>query len=290
VQPVNVTAVAAALFGVFACLPLAAAESARFVVVNGVSLRYELRGSRGPVVVLIPEVGMGLEDWDEVLPGIAAGRRVLRYDPRGAGLSEKIRGVVTYGDHVEDLHALLGQLAMTEPVTLVGAAMGGGIALQFAARFPQQVRALVALSPATGASAAARPNMLADADKLEQMGVRAWIDYQQPDVYPPSLHGSVERVARWRALQLANDAASWAASTRMIANADFSGVAEQVRCPALIVAAAFYPPRPPERVKLIADAIPGAQFAVLDTGHFMPVQAPELLTPLLNRFLKGQGL
>lgn len=286
----NLGLFSAAVLAVLACAPVAGADVARFAVANGVSLRYEMRGTRGAVVVLIPEVGMGLEDWDEVLPGIVPGRRVLRYDPRGAGLSEKIHGTLNYRDHVEDLHALLLQLGVTEPVTLVGAAMGGAVALQYAARYPQQVRALVALSPATGVSAAARPNMLADADKLEQVGVRAWVDYQQPDVYPPSLHGSPERVARWRALQLANDAASWAATTRMIANADFSGVIEQVRCPALIVAAAFYPPRPPERVKQVADAISGAQFAVLDTGHFMPVQAPELLTPLLNRFFRGQGL
>jgi pimeloyl-ACP methyl ester carboxylesterase len=252
-------------------------------------LRYETSGDVGPWLVLIPEVGMGVDNWDEVLPLIATGRRILRYDPRGAGLSQKIVGSVSYADHVADLKGLLKAAGLAESVVLIGAAMGGGIALQFAADNREQVRAVIALSPATGVSAAARPNMLADADKLENIGVRAWVDYQQPDVYPESIRSNAARLEHWRALQLANDAHSWAANTRMIANADFSGVFDKVRCPTLFVASAFYPPRPPERVKQVADQVKDSKFAIIQTGHFMPVQGPELLAPIINDFLRPLG-
>src|SRR5258706_578459 len=56
-----------------------------FVEVNGVGLRCELTGGGNRTVVLIHEMGGSLESWDEVAPRLAASRRVLRYDTRGAG-------------------------------------------------------------------------------------------------------------------------------------------------------------------------------------------------------------
>ena len=62
-----------------------------FIDANGVSLHYELAGARGPSVVLLHELGGTLNSWDAVAPRLAARFRVLRYDQRGAGLSEKVR-------------------------------------------------------------------------------------------------------------------------------------------------------------------------------------------------------
>ena len=41
-----------------------------FLELNGTSLRYELKGSKGPLVVLIHEMGGLLENWDEVVPAL----------------------------------------------------------------------------------------------------------------------------------------------------------------------------------------------------------------------------
>ena len=66
-----------------------------FLEVNGVALRYELSGGGPSTIVLIHEMGGTLESWGAVAPRLATTRRVLRYDFRGAGLSEKARGVLT---------------------------------------------------------------------------------------------------------------------------------------------------------------------------------------------------
>ena len=58
---------------------------------NGISINYQLAGERGPTVVLMHEMGGTLDSWDAVAPGLAESHRVLRYDQRGAGLSEKVR-------------------------------------------------------------------------------------------------------------------------------------------------------------------------------------------------------
>jgi 3-oxoadipate enol-lactonase len=63
-----------------------------YLEVNGAALRYELSGGGSSTMVLLHEMGGSLESWDLVAPRLAAERRVLRYDARGAGMSEKVRG------------------------------------------------------------------------------------------------------------------------------------------------------------------------------------------------------
>lgn len=63
-----------------------------FVELDGVALRYELSGRGDRTLVLVHEMGGSLESWDEIAPQFARSRRVLRYDTRGAGLSQKVRG------------------------------------------------------------------------------------------------------------------------------------------------------------------------------------------------------
>src|ERR1700746_1551689 len=67
-----------------------------WIEVNGTSLRYELSGSGKTTLVLVHEMGGTLDSWDRVLPALNNTRQVLRYDTRGAGLSEKIRGTVSF--------------------------------------------------------------------------------------------------------------------------------------------------------------------------------------------------
>ena len=72
-----------------------------FIEVNGTALRYDLSGNGASTLVLIHEMGGTLESWDLVLPMLSARRRVLRYDTRGAGLSQKLRAAPTIDTMVE---------------------------------------------------------------------------------------------------------------------------------------------------------------------------------------------
>ena len=63
------------------------------------------------------------------MPLFAAKRSVLRYDTRGAGLSQKVRGALTIDTMADDLVALMDALGITGKVALAGVAVGGAIAL-----------------------------------------------------------------------------------------------------------------------------------------------------------------
>jgi 3-oxoadipate enol-lactonase len=273
-------------------VPAAGATTVRpapqFAELPQARLRYQLLGSGARTLVLIHEMGTALESWDNIVDELARDHRVLRYDLRGFGQSSKIRGDIRMDDEVADLAGLLDSLQIRGPVTLVGGALGAAVALQFAAAHPQRAEAVFAISPDASVTAERRAASSAMADRLQQLGASAVAEADLQDNYPPSLQaGHPERLAQFRALQAANDAPSWAATLRMLTVTDWDAIWPRIRCPVWIVAARLYAARPVAAMQALADAIPDGRghLEVLDTGHFMAIQSPELVSPLLRRFL-----
>jgi 3-oxoadipate enol-lactonase len=260
-----------------------------FIEVNGVGLRYELLGRGERTLVLIHEMGGSLESWDGVAPLLADGRRVLRYDTRGAGMSEKVRGSLSIDTMVDDLAALLEALGLAGRVALAGIAVGGAIALHAAVRLPQQISAVVAGSPATGIAIDRRTAVLARVDRIEREGMRAVVDDSMANGYPSELRTDPVRFAAFRARWLGNDPASYAAIYRMLAGMDLQPELGRIACPALVLGGSLDRVRPPALVEPVARAIPGARYQVLESGHYMAVATPELITTTIREFLDGAG-
>ena len=83
-------------------------------------------GGNGRPVVLIHGWPLSGASWSEQIQPLAgAGYRVVAYDRRGFGRSDKPKTGYTYGTLAEDLHGVLEELELTD-VTLVGFSMGGG--------------------------------------------------------------------------------------------------------------------------------------------------------------------
>ncbi|MDG4765698.1 alpha/beta fold hydrolase [Solwaraspora sp. WMMD406] len=104
-----------------------------------------------PTAVLIHGIGSdNLASWYLSLahPLTAAGFRVVMYDLRGHGRTERPPTGYRVDDLVDDLAALLDQLGVREPVHLLGNSLGGTIAFSFAARQPARVASIVAVEAA----------------------------------------------------------------------------------------------------------------------------------------------
>ena len=255
-----------------------------FIEANGVSLRYALEG-QGKTIVLIHEMGGTMESWALLAPLLSARRRVVRYDTRGAGFSEKIRGALTIDTMTGDLVALLDRLGIGGKVALIGTAVGGAIALHTAFRHPERIAAAIVSSPATSIPPANRDAVLTRVAKFEAEGVRVVADETAANGYPEELRTDRARFEAFRARWLANDPSSFAAIYRMLANMDLAPELPQIRCPVLVIGGEFDRGRPPSRVEPIAQAIPGATFKVLPVGHYAGLQRPELMAAEIEGFL-----
>jgi 3-oxoadipate enol-lactonase len=238
-------------------------------------------------------MGLTMASWDDVLPAFASTHRVLRYDLRGHGLTEKVTYLYTFGDLAEDLRALLDALNITEPVTLIGGAIGGATAITFAAKYPQRVKALVAYSPATGETDATREREQELNDNILKAGVRPSVLAGEDTEYKKEIR-TPARYARYRGMKLANDLHGWVAARNMAVATDADAFVKQyaaIQCPTLIMASAFPGgKRPAAQVKAeVADRIAGAKFMAIESGHYMALERPDLLAPAVVNFLQSVG-
>jgi 3-oxoadipate enol-lactonase len=262
----------------------------RWLTANGTVSRVALSGAGDTLLVLIHEMGGTLESWDLVSDQLGKRRRILRYDVRGAGLSQKVRGSLAIETLASDLAAILDGAAAPKRTAMLGTAVGGAIALQFAADFADRTAAVIATSPATGIPPERRAATLARADELERDGIAPGIDERLLRSYPPVLRTDPERFEHVKASRLACDPVGMAAAFRMLAGLDMDATLARIRAPALILAGEHDGDRPPAGVAAVAGKIRNARFKTLPSGHFMALQTPELLVAEVEGFLRPLGL
>jgi 3-oxoadipate enol-lactonase len=261
-----------------------------WIEVNGTGLRYELSGSGPTTLVLIHEMGGTLDSWDQGLNGLNNGRRVLRYDTRGAGLSEKINGSVTWNDMADDLKGLLDALGIPGRVAIAGIAVGAAIGVHFAVRYPERIAALVLHGPATGVAAERKQQTLERAAAVEAGGMRGVVETSLANSYPPIVRHNQDVFRAFRARWLGNDPQSFAAINRMLAGEDITGELAKIACPTLVTAGRNDALRSPSVIEPMAKQIPGAEFLELNTGHFASIQTPGTMSQAIHYFLHAQGL
>ncbi len=255
-----------------------------FTDANGVSLHYELAGARGRSVVLMHELGGTLNSWDGVAPRLAARFRVLRYDQRGAGLSEKVRQEFSNDALVEDFAALAAAVGLTPPYHFVTVAAAATQALRFLERHPERVGALVLCNPAPGVDATRATALDERAAFATREGMRASLPRTLALSYPPTL-GDRAAYEAYLGRYLANDPVCFGFAFRALARTNMLHMLPQIRCPAMIVAGRHDTVRPHAGSAELAKKIPGARYEAIDAGHFLPTQAPQALAALLEDFL-----
>lgn len=112
-------------------------------------LFYEADGE-GPPIVFVPAWAHTTTSWFQLLPELRPAWRLVRYDLRGQGRSDPAPdGDYSLQAHVGDLARLIDALDL-ERVRLVGAGIGGTVALAYAHRHPDRVVAVAAIGPKVG--------------------------------------------------------------------------------------------------------------------------------------------
>jgi 3-oxoadipate enol-lactonase len=256
-----------------------------WIDVNGVAIRYRLEGE-GPTIVLVHEMGGTLESWDRVAPHLARSRRVLRFDCRGAGLSEKITGEVELADFAADLLALLDALGIDEPVTLAGCAVGAGIVIRFALDYPERAASLILLNPAIDTTPDSGGRLVERSQVMAREGMRSIEAGSLDTGYPEFLRArDPEHYRSFRARWLANDPRSLGAMFRMLARTNLFPELSAIRIPVLALAGRHDPLRPPAYVRSVVAPMARHEFAEIDAAHHVPDQAPEIVREAIAAFL-----
>lgn len=266
---------------------------------DGARIAYATAGDGYPVV-LLPSWLSHLDHqrrsvaWAPFLDALAARYRLIRYDPRGCGLSDRRVMDLGFEAWVRDLDALVGHLRLGA-FALLGVCQGGAVAVEYAARNPGRVSHLVLFGTyARGRDK--RGDLPLEPEKarvmLEMMRLgwgsddhgfaTAFAKQFQPD-------GGEEHLRSWCELQRRAAAPETAvALTRIMYDLDIRTALPLVACPTLVVHANRDAVVPFEEGRLLARMIPRARFVELDSrNHFLRTDevAWEQFTEALTAFL-----
>ncbi|WP_371031066.1 alpha/beta fold hydrolase [Pseudoclavibacter sp. JSM 162008] len=203
-------------------------------------------GGTGRPVVLIHGWPLSGKAWNHQVPAFeAAGHRVVTYDRRGFGRSDKPLTGYSYDDFADDLQAVLEALNLRD-VTLVGFSMGGGEVARYLAKFgDERVHSVVFASavPPYLLKTPANPDGPLEAGEAAKM--TAALTANQESFYDDfittfySVDGTlvVSEAERRAAVELTEQAFKPAALQAMaaFANTDFRDDLQAVKVPTLVI-------------------------------------------------------
>ncbi len=123
---------------------------------DGTTIAYDVYGSKGPWVVLVPGFVCPDNFWKYLLPELARDHRVVVYDSRGLGLSGLPRSPgyrarnlssedFAIPNHARDIAAVMDAEGIKK-AALIGHSMGGQTILEAYRRFPERITSLVSLN------------------------------------------------------------------------------------------------------------------------------------------------
>jgi 3-oxoadipate enol-lactonase len=258
-------------------MPLSASRPRLHFVVSGA----------GPPVIFSHGLGLDLHMWDAVAAAFADRWTVVRYDTRNHGRSDVIRSPFTLDDLVDDAVRLIDELKF-ERVSWVGLSLGGMIGQGLAITHPERVARLVLANAPSTYSEEQRRNWIERGRTARSDGMPALAALILRRSFSPAFlasgHAAVSRVLQ---TVLAVDGEGYADCCDAIAALDYQRRLGQVRCPALVICGDADEPVPVSWAQAVADAIPGAELAVIQgAGHLSAVEYPERFAGLLQGFLR----
>ncbi len=247
-------------------------------------IEWEERG-QGMPLLLIQGLGYGRWGWDPIVPGLAEQYRVLLFDNRGIGGSDKPEGPYTARQMAGDALQVLDEAGVGRAHVL-GASLGGMIAQELAALEPERVDKLVlACTTPGGPDAPPLPavtlKLFAEAATLApEVALRRFVENALGADAPEEL---VDEIFR-RRLENPPDPAGWQAQAA--AGTTFPGIEGTLAAPTLVLQGTQDNVVDPRNADLLAARIPGSRVELFPgTGHLFFWEQPEQVVRVVTEFL-----
>ncbi|MGH3134184.1 MAG: adenylate/guanylate cyclase domain-containing protein [Gaiellaceae bacterium] len=267
----------------------------RYARSGDVNVAYEVTGEGPFDLVLVPGFFSHLEiDWEHpgmarLLERLGSFARLIRFDKRGTGLSDRTVGLPDFESRMDDVRAVM-DAARSEQAALFGYSEGGPMCVLFAATYPERTRALVLY----GTYAKRRDP---DEDYPWAPTSEARLEYAQEleetwgenvDISTMSPNAD-EAMLVWYQRRGRASLSPAAARDLILMNsqADVRQVLSTVQCPTLVLHRSGDRDSRPEEGRYIADRIPGARFVELTGDDHIPAVRPDEIIDEIEEFLTG---
>jgi class 3 adenylate cyclase len=264
-----------------------------------ISIAYQVVGNGPFDLLIVPGFVSHLEQaWEEpsyarFLRHLASFARLILFDKRGTGLSDRISGIPTLEQRMDDVRAVM-DATDSKRAALFGVSEGGPMSVLFAATYPERISALVLYgSIARGAWAPDYPWGWKPDDPEWEVWLEGWRkEWGGPymiDYWAPSM-AEDERFRQWWAkyLRLSASPAAVINIFRMNMAIDVRAILAAIHIPALILHRAGDRPVNVGQGRYLAEHIPGATLVELSgDDHLWWVGDSESIVNEIEEFLTG---
>lgn len=259
----------------------------------GVRLSYVERGSGPETVVFSHSYLVDHRHFDAQITALEGRYRVLAYDHRDHGESERVPAAYDMEALYEDAVGFL-EATCDGPVHWVGLSTGGFVGVRLGIRRPDLLRSLVLMD--TSAEAEPALNRLKYSLMLAVLpwiGFRPLIGETMKSMFGPEFLRDPERTEErklWKARMMAGDPAALARFGKAIfSREDLQDQVAGISVPTLVVVGACDRAKPPAEARRLARAIPGARLEVIPRGgHLCTIEEPAAVNAALTDFLSEQ--
>jgi pimeloyl-ACP methyl ester carboxylesterase/predicted glycosyltransferase len=274
------------------------------VVRDGVRIGYEVFGDGHAALLFMPSWSIvHSRVWKGQVAHFARHHRVITFDGRGNGRSDRPRGAAAYtADHyVADALAVLDATA-TRRAAIVGLSAGAHWSALFASRHPERTLGAVLIAPSVPFGAASNRRWLPAFEReletyegLDKFNAHYWRrDYRGfaefffARCFPePHSTKQIEDAIGW-ALETDADTLVDTARARAIVGDELEPVYRALRVPALLLQGSDDCIVPPSQGRMIADLIDAPLVALEGSGHIPVARDPVAVNRLIESFVDTQ--
>ncbi|MCR8827933.1 alpha/beta hydrolase [Pseudosulfitobacter koreensis] len=270
---------------------------------DGTKIAYATVGSGAPLLKAANWLTHLEFDWQSPIWGrsfaeIATGRKFIRYDERGCGLSDWDVKDLSFDAFVEDLETVADRLGL-DRFPLLGISQGAAVSIEYAVRHPERVSALILV----GGYAAGWRHMVDPEEHARREAVMALTEVGWGTDNPAYCHifsktfmpdASGETLDWFDELQRQTTSPRNAARFQdAFGHIDVRHRLAEVRAPTLVLHSKFDQRIPLAMGHALASGIPGAQFVPLDSrNHVLVGDEPawQVCAVAVDAFLAELGL
>ena len=262
-------------------------------------IAYQVLGQGDRDIVIVPGLISHLDLWWEdpyaarFYLRLASLGRLIMFDKRDTGLSDRAAGEDTAEQRIDDVRAVM-RACGSDRAVLFGYSEGGPMSILFAVRYPERVSALI-----LGAASARWPTAPGYpcgeqteemASALEELAARRWGQGDSIDWYAPSLAGSGaarRSLARWERMAASPNAVL--RMMRMIRGIDVREVLPGITVPALVIQRGQDRITPPCHGRYLAAHLPGARYFEQPGDHLLWLGDTDAMFGQIREFLGAAG-
>src|SRR5258705_5555963 len=266
----------------------------RYALSGDVNIAYQTMGN-GPIDMVIVPGGWSHVEFMHEMPGhtevlrrLSTFGRVITFDKRGQGLSDRMSGAPSLEQRMDDVRAIMETVG-SQRAALLGFSEGCPMSVLFAATYPERVSHLVLYGGFASGALKLDPRRFEAFEEWLSALVKNWGSGMTVKMLNPSQADNADAVARFAKFErLSTSPGAFKSLFRLSAQIDVTSILPTLRVPTLVLHRRTDALIRVERGRELAAQIPGSKYIEYPNGDHLPtVGDTDALLGDIEEFITG---